>query len=212
MDCFEGDECMKRFTKILLGAIFVALIAGSIQSISADHETDKGIFKDRTNVDLADTKNTNYQVYLQVVHRNGDGHLISIIESTANAGHISHKLTDDIFDTLLGKKEIIIIDNIKYEKVQYTFSPTLEQRWMGMYPIFEQININIEVEGDALVQMNKKIKDYSLWKIHYCADFANIGHHDGLQCIPVFQVLVPTMTLEPTDVITQQWTILRELN
>ena len=211
MDCFEGDECMKRFTKILLGAIFVALIAGSIQSISADHETDKGIFKDRTNVDLADTKNTNYQVYLQAVLRNGDGQLISIIESTANAGHISHKLTDDIFDTLMGKKEIIIIDNIKYEKVQYTFSPTLEQRWMGMYPILEQITININVEGDALVQMNKKIKDHNVWKIHYCADFANIGH-DGLQCIPIFQVLVPTMTLEPTDVIIQHWTILRELN
>ena len=212
MDCFEGDECMKRFTKILLGAIFVALIAGSIQSISADHETDKGIFKDRTNVDLADTKNTNYQVYLQAVLRNGDGHLISIIESTANAGHISHKLTDDIFDTLMGEKEIIIIDNIKYEKVQYTFSPTLEQRWMGMYPILEQITININVEGDAATQMNKKIKDHNVWKIHYCADFANIGHPGGIQCIPVFQVLVPTMTLEPTDVITHHWTILRAMN
>ena len=212
MDCFEGDECMKRFTKILLGAIFVALIAGSIQSISADHETDKGIFKDRTNVDLADTKNTNYQVYLQVVLRNGDGHLISIIESTANAGHISHKLTDDIFDTLMGEKEIVIIDNIKYEKVRYTFSPTLEQRWMGMYQISEQLKINIEMEGDALVQMNKKIKDYSMWKIHYCADFANIGHPGGIQCIPIFQVLVPTMTLESTDVVTNHWTILRELN
>jgi len=212
MDCFEGDECMKRFTKILLGAIFVALIAGSIQSISADHETDKGIFKDRTNVDLADTKNTNYQVYLQAVLRNGDGHLISIIESTANAGHISHKLTDDIFDTLMGEKEIIIIDNIKYEKVQYTFSPTLEQRWMGMYPILEQITININVKGDAAAQISKKIKDHNVWKIHYCADFANIGHPDGLQCIPIFQVLVPTMTLEPTDVITNHWTILRELN
>ena len=196
----------------LLSIIFVVLLAGSIQSISADHETDKGIFKDKSEVNLADTKNTNYQVYLQAVLRNGDGHLISIIESTANAGHISHKLTDDIFDTLLGKKEIIIIDNIKYEKVQYTFSPTLEQRWMGMYPILEQITININVEGDALVQMNKKIKDHNVWKIHYCADFAYIGHHDGLQCIPVFQVLVPTMTLEPTDVITQHWTILRELD
>ena len=203
---------MKKFTIALLGAVFVALVACSIQSIYADHETDKGIFKDRSEVNLADTKNTNYQVYLQVVHRNGDGQLISIIESTANAGHISHKITDDIFDTLLGKKEIIIIDNIKYEKVQYTFSPTLEQRWMGMYPILEQININIKVEKDALVQMNKKTKDYSLWKIHYCADFADIGHRDGLQCIPVFQVLVPTITLEPTDVITQQWTILRSMN
>ena len=202
---------MKCLMIPLLSIIFVVLLAGSIQSISADHETDKGIFKDKNEVDLTDTKNTNYQVYLQAVLRNGDGQLISIIESTANAGHISHKLTDDIFDTLLGKKEIIIIDNIKYEKVQYTFSPTLEQRWMTMYPILEQITININVEGDAATQMNKKIKDHSLWKIHYCADFANIGH-DGLQCIPIFQVLVPTMTLEPTDVITQHWTILRAMN
>ena len=204
--------CMKKFTIALLGAIFVALIACSIQSISADHEIGNGIFKNESEVILITTANTNYQVYLQAVLRNGDGQLISIIESTANAGHISHKLTDDIFDTLLGEKEIITIDNIKYEKVQYTFSPTLEQRWMGMYPIPEQITININVEGDALAQMNKKIKVHNVWKIHYCADFANIGHPDGLQCIPIFQVLVPTMMLEPTDVITQQWTILRELN
>ena len=197
---------------LLLGAIFVALIAGSVQSISADHESGKGIFKNEREVNLADTKNTDYQVYLQAVLRNGDGHLISVIESTANAGHISHKLTDYIFDTLMGEKEIIIIDNIKYEKVQYTFSPTLEQRWMGMYPILEQITININVKGDAAAQMNKKIKDHNVWKIHYCADFANIGHPDGLQCIPIFQVLVPTMTLEPTDVITQHWTILRAIN
>jgi len=204
---------MKKFTIVLLGAIFVALITCSIQSVSADHESDEGIFKDKSNVNLADTKNTNYQAYVQLVHRNGDGHLISIIESTANAGHISHKLTDDIFDTLMGKKEIIIIDNIKYEKVQYTFTPTLEQRWMGMYPILgNPITININVEGDALVQINEINKDHNVWKIHYCADFANIGHTGGIQCIPIFQVLVPTMTLEPTDVINQQWTILRELN
>ena len=204
---------MKWLVMPLLGIIIVALIAGSVQSIYADHESGEGIFKNEREVELADTKNTNYQVYVQLVHRNGDGQLISIIESTANAGHISHKLTDDIFDTLMGKKEIIVIDNIKYEKVQYTFSPTLEQRWMGMYPILgNPITININVEGDAAAQMNKKIKDHNVWKIHLCADFANIGHPGGIQCIPVFQVLVPTMTLEPTDVITQHWTILRELN
>ena len=203
---------MKWLVMPLLGIIFVALIAGSVQSISADHESDEGIFKDKSEVNLVTTQDSDYQVYLQAVLRNGDGHLISIIESTANAGHISHKLTDDIFDTLMGEKEIVTIDNMKYEKVQYAFSPTLEQRWMGMYPILEQITININVKGDAAAQMNKKIKDHNVWKIHYCADFDNIGHPDGLQCIPIFQVLVPTMTLEPTDVITQQWTILRELN
>jgi hypothetical protein len=212
---------MKKFMMLLLGAIFVALISGSVQSISADHESGKGIFKNESEVNLADTKNTKYQVYLHAVLRNGDGHLISIVESTANAGHISHKLTNDIFDTLMGEKEIITIDNIKYEKVQYTFTPTLEQRWMGMYPILatvssksfdERITININVEGDADLQMNKKVKDYNIWKIHYCADFADIGHPSGLQCIPIFQVLVPTMILEPTDVVTHQWTILRSMN
>ena len=203
---------MKKFTITFLGAIFVALIASSVQSISADHESGEGIFKNESEVELITTQDSDYQVYLQTVHRNGDGHLISIIESTANAGHISHKITDDIFDMLMGEKEIITIDNIKYEKVQYTISPTLEQRWMGIYPIPEQIKININVDGDAREQMNKENTDHNVWKIHYCADFATIGHPDGLQCIPIFQALVPTMTLEATDVITQQWTILRELN
>ena len=203
---------MKKFTIILLGAVFVALIACSIQSVSADHETGKGIFKNESEVNLVTTENTNYQVYLQAVLRNGDGQLINVTENTKTAAYIPHEIADYVFDTLMGEKKIITIDNIKYEKVRYTFSPTLEQRWMGMYPISEQIKINIEVEGDALVQMNKKIKNYSVWKIHYCADFANIGHTGGIQCIPIFQVLVPTMTLEPTDVITNNWTVLRELN
>ena len=73
----------------------------------------------------------------------------------------------------MGEKEIIVIDNIKYEKVQYTFSPTLEQRWMGVYPIFQQPIIKYKMEGDALEQMNKQIKDYSLWKMHYCADLCS---------------------------------------
>ena len=203
---------MKKFTIVLLSVVFVALIACSIQSVSADHESSEGIFKDKSEVNLVTTQDSDYQVYLQAVLRNGDGQLINVTENTKTAAYIPHEIADYVFDTLMGEKEIITIDNIKYEKVQYTFSPTLEQRWMGMYPILEQININIKVEGDALVQINKKTKDYSLWKIHYCADFTDIGHPDGLQCIPIFQVLVPTITLEPTDVITQQWTILRELN
>ena len=130
------------------------------------------------------------------------------MEDTKTGAYIPHEITDYVFDTLMGKKEVVIIDNIKYEKVQYTFSPTLEQRWMGMYPIFEQPIIKFNFEGDALAQMNEEHKDYSIWKIHYCATFE--GH--GYQCIPIFQILVPNMTLEPHDVVTQQWTILRELN
>ena len=194
----------------LLGVIFVVLIACSIQSISADHESDKGIFKDRSEVDLVTTHDSDYQVYLQAVLRNGDEQLINVTETTATGAYIHHEITDYVFDTLMGKKEIVIIDNIKYEKVQYTFSPTLEQRWIGMYPIFEEVPIKIKVEGLAEDEVFNVTKDHSLWKIHYCADFSSIGH-DGLQCIPIFQVLVPTITLEPGDVVTHQWTILRSM-
>ena len=203
---------MKWLVIQLLGVIFVALITGSIQSVTADHlEPGQGIFKDRSDVDLVTTHDSDYQVYLQAVLRNGDGQLINVTETTATGAYIPHEITDYVFDMLMGKKEIIIIDNIKYEKVQYTFSPTLEQRWIGMYPIFEEVPIKIKVEGLAEDEVFNVTKDHALWKIHYCADFSSIGH-DGLQCIPIFQVLVPTITLEPGDVVTHQWTILRIMN
>ena len=203
---------MKWLAMPLLGVIFVVLLSGSVQSISADHlESSQGIFKDRSEVDLVTTHNSDYQVNLQAVLRNGDNQLINVTETTATGAYIPHEISDYVFDTLMGEKEIITIDNIKYEKVQYTFSPTLEQRWLGMYPIFEEVPIKIKVEGLAEDEVFNVTKDHALWKIHYCADFSSIGH-DGLQCIPIFQVLVPTITLEPGDVITHHWTILRELN
>ena len=199
---------MKKFTIALLGVIFVTLIAGSIQSISADHlEPGQGIFKEESDVELVTTHGSNYQIYLQTVFRNGNGQLINVSETIEIGMYIPHKITDHVFDTLMGKKEIITIDNIKYEKVQYIFSPTLEHRWTGFYPIFSEIPLEFKYEEGAVAKMNKKIKNYSIWKIHYCAAFE--GH--GYTCIPVFQALVPTMTLEPDDVVTQQWTILREL-
>ena len=120
---------MKKFTIALLGVIFVTLIAGSIQSISADHlEPGQGIFKEESEVELVTTHGSNYQIYLQTVFRNGDDQLINVTETTEIGMHIPHKITDYVFDTLMGKKEIVTIDNIKYEKVQYMFSPTLVQR------------------------------------------------------------------------------------
>ena len=201
---------MKKFTALLLSVILVTLIAGSVQSIYADHlEQDQGIFVDDAEVNLATTEDSNYQVYLQMVLRNGDDQLINVTESTANGSFIPHKITDHVFDTLMGEKEIITIDNIKYEKVQYIFSPTLEQRFLGLYPIFSAITLEFVSEpGPQSIKLYEESQDYSIWKIHYCADFKDHGYH----CVPIFQVLVPTMTLEPSDVVTHQWTILRELN
>ena len=107
----------------------------------------------------------------------------------------------------MGEKEIVVIDNIKYEKIQYTFTPTLVQRFIGMYPIFSEKTVEFAIDDDARKKMNEKKKDFSIWKIHYCVSWE--GH--GYRCIPMFQVLVPTLTLEPSDAPTQQWTILREI-
>ena len=200
---------MKGFTIALVGIIFVVLIACSVQSISADHtEPGKGVFVNENKVDIITTQNSNYKIYLQTVLRNADGQLINVTESTESGAYVPHKISDDAFDTLMGKKEIVTIDNIKYEKVQYTFSPTIEQRTEKIYPIFEEIHIEYVVEDDALVQMKEEIRDYYRWQIHYCATFE--GH--AYTCIPVFQTFAVVELVTYTDVVTHQWTILRVLN
>ena len=194
---------MKWLVIPLLGIIFIVLLAGSVQSISADLP-EPFVF----NVELKDSK---YQVYVQIVHRNEGGQLISVTESSLSGAYLPHKITDDIFDTLMGKKEIIIIDNIKYEKVQYTSSPTLVQRTVDIYPIFEEIPLEqftiYDMDEDTLAQMNENIKNYYRTKIHYCATFE--GH--AYTCIPVFQGFTTVRNVTPTDVVTHQWTILRVL-
>jgi len=199
---------MKVFLIQLLSITFVLLIAGSIQSVTADHlESGQGIFKKEREIEAVPIQDSNYQIYLQTVLRNVDGQMISVVEGM-HGYVIPHKLTDHVFDTLMGEKEIVTIDNIMYEQVQYTFTPTLEQRTVNYYPIFEEIPIEYVVEEDARAQMKEDIRDYYIWKIHYCATFK--GHE--YTCIPVFQAINVLHHVEPTDVVTHQWTILRVLN
>jgi len=201
---------MKKFTMVLSSVIFVILIGCSTQYVIADHdEPGDGIYKNFGDVNLITTnQESKWQVNLLTILRTDDGQLINITESTASAAYIPHRITDHVFDTLMGEKEIVTVDNIKYEKVQYAFTPTLEHRFMGLYPIFsENYNLEFQSTPEAREKMGDQ-KDFSMWKIHYCASFE--GH--GYSCIPIFQDLVPNMTLEPRDVITHQWTILREMN
>ena len=95
----------------MLITVFTVLIAGSIQNVLATYDLEE-IFK-RTPI-----KNSEYHFHLQLIYRNADGGLISVTEAT-NGYYIPHDITDDAFDTLFGKKEIVVVDNIKYEKVQY---------------------------------------------------------------------------------------------
>ena len=200
---------MKKFTIVLSSIIFIILIGSSVQSVVADHlESGDGIYKDFGDVNIVTTIDSKWQVNLQTILRTSDGQLINVTESTANAAYIPHRITDHVFDTLMGEKEIVTIDNTKYEKVQYTFTPALEHRFMGLYPIFsENYDLEFESTPEAREQMSKH-KEFAMWKIHYCATFEEHGY----SCVPIFQDLVPAMTIEPQDVVTQQWTILRILN
>ena len=208
MDCFEGDELMRRFTKILLCVTVVALVGCSVQSISAEQILPiKGLFVSEGKVNLVTTEGTDYKIYLQLVIRNADGHLINVTESTANGAYVAHMLSDHVFDTLLNEKEIITIDGTKYEKGTWRFNPSVETRFVALYPIFSESTLEISQEvNENTAKMYGESKDFSIWKIHYCADWDAWGFH----CVPVFQVLVPNMTIEPTDTVEMKWTILRE--
>jgi hypothetical protein len=200
---------VEKFTIVLLSTIFLALITCFAQSVVADHvESGDGIYKNYGDVNLVPIKDSKYKIHLQLILRTNDGQLINITESSRSAAYIPHAITDHVFDTLMGEKEIIAIDNVKYEKVQYAFTPTIEHRFMGLYPIFsEYYDLEFKSTPEAREKMREH-KDFSMWRIHYCATFE--GH--GFSCIPIFQDLVPTMTLAQHDIVIHQWTVLRVLN
>ena len=194
---------VKKFSKVLLIITFALFVAGSAQSISADHlESDgKGIFTDQINVNLVSEKDSKYKIHLQVVVRDTQGQLISVLESSGGQ-YLQHELTDGLFDQRLGEKEIITVDGVKYEKVRITDTPTINQRLVGMYPILTETPMEINI------QTSKQQEWLAAWKIHYCADF--VEH--GIQCVPIFQTLAPTAALTEDDIVVNQWTILREMN
>ena len=199
---------MKVFAIPLLSIIFLVLLSGSIKSAATDFlESDTGIFFDEvtSNIELKDSK---YQVYAQITHRNEDGQLISVIESSLSGAYTPHKITDDVFDTLMGKKEIVTIDDIKYEKVQYIFNPTHKERLHSIFPIFSDNPLPSVDYTTAHENMHDQNMEISNLRNYYCTTFKEHGY----DCIPIFQVLSPVITVEPHDIMSQQWTIFRILN
>ena len=105
---------VEQLFKVMLIPIFTTLIAGSIQDVLADKLSDE--YKPVL------LKNSEYLVHLQVILRDAGGGLISVTEST-NGYYIPHEITDEAFDYCFSpsicKKEIVVIDNKKYEKVPF---------------------------------------------------------------------------------------------
>ena len=178
---------MKAFVIQLLSIIFVVLITGSIQSVTADHsEPGQGIFKNEREIEAVPIQDSNYQIYLQTVLRNVDGQMISVTEGV-HGFVIPHQVTDHVFDTLMGKKEIVTIDNIKYEKVQYTGTLDIEQ----------------------LLPPSKKPSHFiGNWVISLCQVFDKHGY----TCIAPWQANSSFVSLEEDDVVKNHWTVLRIIN
>ena len=128
---------MKKFPKIILISIFAALIVGYTQNVFAENITDK--------LKPVPIKDSEYQFHLQAVLRDADGKLISVTEST-NGYYIPHDVTDEAFDYHFGKKEIVVVDNIKYEKVQFTekYSVDLPLKLMFFIPAILEVSYGPE--------------------------------------------------------------------
>ena len=106
---------MKKFAMVMLGAIFITLIASSFQSLDAQNEND--------------VMNSEYKIHLQVTVRDANEQLVSVIESTNTKifptylpdGKLVEGFIDYMFDReLQNDYQVITIDGMKYEKVVWT--------------------------------------------------------------------------------------------
>ena len=157
----------------MLSIIFTALIVGSVQPVLADEITD--LFKP------VPIRNSEYQFHLQVVVRDSHGQLVSVTEST-NGYYVLHDVTDEAFDRNFGKKEIVTVDDIKYEKVQY-----------------------IVKDRHYRVPMKLMFFIPAVIEVSYGAETVTVEAF-------IFQAFVPLVYLEEDDVVDTQWTIFRKLN
>ena len=181
---------MKEFVILLLGFALVTLIACPVQFVAADHlKPGIGIYKDETTVNIMPIRDSKYQIYLQVEVRNAQGQLVGIFEGMH--GHIiPHKITDLTFDEKLGKKEIVTIDNIKYEKALYR----------GQLDVKNMLSNDLgHITSPHFI---------GLWKIDLCGGVD--GHYS--RCMAVFQANTSQVPITVEDTVTNQWTILRAID
>ena len=173
---------MKKFTIALLGVIFVVLLSGSVESVSADHLLPgEGVFKNENDVNIASSIDSKYQIHLHMIVRNAQNQLVGVSQAVWGY-YIPHQITDQIFDEMSGKKEIVTVDDIKYEKVQYILK---DRHYKVPYKLMFFIPAVIEVSQ---------------------------GLETVIVDAFIFQAFVPLVYLEDDDVVDTQWTIFRKLN
>ena len=175
----------------MLSTIFITLITGSAQYVTADHveELGQGIFKDEYTLNSAFSKDSKYQIYLHVIVRNAQDQLVSVSEVT-HGYYLPHQLTDWIIDRMQPgdnlSKEIVIIDKMKYEKIQNTFA------------------------GVGVQEFPFKTSYQDIRTTWWLGFNENIDGH-GSKLLPIFQAAAP-VTMAEDDILAFHWTFLRELN
>ena len=178
---------MKGFVIPLAGVILVLLLTYSVESVTADHlEPGRGIFNSENQVNLILDKDSKYRIHLIVEVRNAQGQLISVTEKTGG-NVIPHKITDHVFDDLMGEKEIVTIDDVKYEKVQYSGKPDMKK----------------------LVEIYNRPSHYiGHWVVTLCSTIDNHGY----TCVDPFSTSTAFVSLVEDNVVQNHWTVLRILN
>ena len=87
---------------ILFVAILTVSLTSAIKSVDAEGDSE-------------------YIMHIQVEVRNAQEQLVSVIESTFG-NHIHYEISDHVFDSIVTQKEVVVIDGIKYEKIQLEIS------------------------------------------------------------------------------------------
>ena len=193
---------MKGFAVPLLGFIFVALITSYIPFSAGDASADTMVVsEDKDKLNNIPTHDSKYKIYLHVLIRNAQGELIGIADTgeksrlVSGPQYLPHEITDEIFDMLNVKKEIITVDNIKYEKIQISDS-------------YEQTMTTTTYFNQNLFEMNDR-EPSAIWMLTVCGELVQ---KLGYDCVNIFQCYTSLVYLEVGDIITSHWTILRETN
>ena len=192
---------MEKFDSVMLSAIIITLIFSSTQTIIADDNPNVKIHT------LDPDINLRYEVYLQTTIRDAQGQLLSVTESTLGwvaitafpDGKSMPDLVEQVFNhNILDEKEVVTIDNVKYEKIQF----------------FNEL----VVDHNKLLNVNPATNLYTGGKIgtssgsvyNICMDFNEIGY--GHLCGPFVAAKMPLIHLAEGNILTDQWTILRMMN
>ena len=177
---------MKKIALVLLSVIFV-LVTGSIHYISADDSTDsEDTSMGKSDVaTLTTSDDGKYKMHVQVAVRNAQGQLTAVTEGTFGA-YLEHEVTDKHFDNLFGEKEIVTVNDVKYEKVEFGQS----------------------FEGKHYADL--WVGTGGLWLVQVCG--GPNSEFLGVDCAYIFEIRTNQVVIDPDDVIYTNWNVLRAMN